>query len=170
MKMTVFWDITPCKSCRSWPAFQRCLLPPSSGRRVTHRPDGGGSTHLWNAGQFQRDCTEQCPRRLSFWKDVLITEAGTGNTAFKPKIGIFRSTFLWINLWLQWTAIVCLARCNWRYFHKLYELVFPLWNTPNYFKQIATPLRQYLVHVIIQIDNIRKWTANFYRAFFAGSV
>jgi hypothetical protein len=32
------------KSCRNRRTFQRCVLPPASGRRL----DDGGSTHLWH--------------------------------------------------------------------------------------------------------------------------
>jgi hypothetical protein len=32
--------------------------------RLIHRPDDGGSTHLWNVGQLQRDYTALHPRRL----------------------------------------------------------------------------------------------------------
>jgi hypothetical protein len=48
-------------SGRNWLTFQRCFLPPSSGR-----PDGG-SKHLCNVGQFLRDYTVQYPRRQSFF-------------------------------------------------------------------------------------------------------
>jgi hypothetical protein len=33
--------------------------------RLTHCPDDGGSTHLWNVGLLQRDYTTQYTRRLS---------------------------------------------------------------------------------------------------------
>jgi hypothetical protein len=41
----------------SRPTFQRCVLPPSSGRSLRH-------THFWNVGLL-RDYTVLCPRRLS---------------------------------------------------------------------------------------------------------
>jgi hypothetical protein len=34
--------------------------------RLSHIPDGGGSTHLWNIGQLQLDYTALHPRRLHF--------------------------------------------------------------------------------------------------------
>jgi hypothetical protein len=60
-----------------WPTFQRCVLPPSSGRwgslarndrwlyRLTHRPDDGGSAYLWNVGRHSIKNTAVHPRR--FW-------------------------------------------------------------------------------------------------------
>jgi hypothetical protein len=48
------------QSGRSSPTFQRCLLTPSSG---SHRPDVGGSKHLWNVGKLLPDYMAQQPRR-----------------------------------------------------------------------------------------------------------
>jgi hypothetical protein len=43
------------------------VLPPSSGRwvllMITHRPDDGGSTDLWNVGKLLPDYTALQPRR-----------------------------------------------------------------------------------------------------------
>jgi hypothetical protein len=55
MKMAVFWVVALC--------FKRSVLPPSSGRRVTHRPDDGGSTDLWNVGKPVPVYTALQPRR-----------------------------------------------------------------------------------------------------------
>jgi hypothetical protein len=40
--------------------FQRNFRSP-----LIHRPDDGGSTHLWNVGLLQREYTELYPRKLS---------------------------------------------------------------------------------------------------------
>jgi hypothetical protein len=47
------------QSSRSRPTFHRWVLPPLSGRWVTHRPGNGGSrpTHLLNVGLLVRDYT-----------------------------------------------------------------------------------------------------------------
>jgi hypothetical protein len=54
----------------SLPAFQKSLLPPSSGRfwcwrqyRPLNRPDDGGSTDLWNVGKLIPVYTALQPRR-----------------------------------------------------------------------------------------------------------
>jgi hypothetical protein len=62
--------------CHSTPTFQRCLLYPTWGQRVTMSlSDDGGSDHLRNAGP-QRDYTTQYLRRPSFaytwqWEPVI---------------------------------------------------------------------------------------------------
>jgi hypothetical protein len=38
MKMTVLWDVEPCSLVEVYRRFQRCILPPSSGCRVSVRP------------------------------------------------------------------------------------------------------------------------------------
>jgi hypothetical protein len=49
-------------SGRCLPTFQKCLLPPSSGRLRRHHPEGG-SKHLRNVGKFLPDYTAQHPRK-----------------------------------------------------------------------------------------------------------
>jgi hypothetical protein len=44
-KVMAFWDIAPY---------------------LSHRPDDGGTAHLWYVGLLQREYTAQFPRRLSF--------------------------------------------------------------------------------------------------------
>jgi hypothetical protein len=62
LKMAAFWYITSC-----------CLVEVDLRLRCaychhhqgTHRPNDGGSKHLWNVGKLLLDYTEQEPRRLS---------------------------------------------------------------------------------------------------------
>jgi hypothetical protein len=42
-KMIIFWDVVPCS--------------------LTHRPDDGGSKHLWNVGKFLPDYMAQHSKR-----------------------------------------------------------------------------------------------------------
>jgi hypothetical protein len=53
---SVFWDVEPCRLgvARRFKGSY-CLH---------HRPDDGGSTHLWNVGLLKRDYTVLHPRRL----------------------------------------------------------------------------------------------------------
>jgi hypothetical protein len=57
-KTTVFWDVAPCSLIEVYRRFRGayCLL--------MHRPDDGGSMHLWNVLQLLRDYTAQYPKRL----------------------------------------------------------------------------------------------------------
>jgi hypothetical protein len=75
----VFWDVAPCSLVE--PTFQRCLLPPSSGRWVNctrgtglryrnrldkvlpHRTDDESSKNLSNVGKLLPDYTALQPRR-----------------------------------------------------------------------------------------------------------
>jgi hypothetical protein len=65
LKIRAFRDMAP----RSRPTFQRCILPPSSGRS----PNDGGSTHLWNGVHRRRltsayRCRENLKLYFSFQK------------------------------------------------------------------------------------------------------
>jgi hypothetical protein len=55
------------QSGESLPTFQRCLLPPSSGRQIIahHRLYVGGSEHFWNVDKLRPDHTVQQPRTRS---------------------------------------------------------------------------------------------------------
>jgi hypothetical protein len=57
-KITVFWDIT------LWSIVleDRCFR---GSYYLHHRPDDGGSRHIWNVGLLQRGYTTRHPRRLS---------------------------------------------------------------------------------------------------------
>jgi hypothetical protein len=54
MKVRVFWDVALCSHVEGDRRF-----------RVNHRRDDGGSTHLRNGGQLQRDYMVLHPRRLA---------------------------------------------------------------------------------------------------------
>jgi hypothetical protein len=60
LKMIVFWDVAPCSLVDIDWRFRGvyCL-------HHRYRPGDGGSKHLWNVGQFLRDCTAQNTRRQS---------------------------------------------------------------------------------------------------------
>jgi hypothetical protein len=62
MKMTVFRDVAPCSLAEIDWLFR--------GAYCLHSDDGG-STHLWNTGQFLWDYTMQHPRRQSSSMGVL---------------------------------------------------------------------------------------------------
>jgi hypothetical protein len=47
-----------------WKKFMGRLLYAAFDDANPYRPDDGGSTHLWNVGQLQRDYTALQPRRL----------------------------------------------------------------------------------------------------------
>jgi hypothetical protein len=51
MKMTVFWDVAPCRLVETYRRFRgACLIAFT---------DDGGSKHLWNVGQFLKDYKTQ---------------------------------------------------------------------------------------------------------------
>jgi hypothetical protein len=50
MKIAVFWVVAPC---RSLPTFQRCLMPPSTGRRVIALMMGAASTSETSVNFYQ---------------------------------------------------------------------------------------------------------------------
>jgi hypothetical protein len=54
VKKTVFWDVAPCT-----------LVEADWRLTGVYCPDGEGSEHLWNVGQFLPDYTVQHPRRQS---------------------------------------------------------------------------------------------------------
>jgi hypothetical protein len=53
----VFWDVEPCSNVEVDRLFKGAYC-------LHHKGDDGGSTHLWNVGQLQRDYTALHPRRL----------------------------------------------------------------------------------------------------------
>jgi hypothetical protein len=53
----VFWDVAACSLVEIYRRFR--------GAYFLHRPDDGGSKHLWNVGLFLPDCLAQHPRRQS---------------------------------------------------------------------------------------------------------
>jgi hypothetical protein len=58
-KMTVFWDVAPCSLLEIDRRFRgACCLH--------DRCDDGGSKHLWNIGQFLRDCTATSQKAVIF--------------------------------------------------------------------------------------------------------
>jgi hypothetical protein len=80
------------QSGRSLPAFQRSLLPPSSGRWQGDRPDDGGSNYLRNDGKFLLHNTVLQPRRQpSTWESVVNL------TKFIQEFNwtLFQSSVLW---------------------------------------------------------------------------
>jgi hypothetical protein len=60
LKFRVFWDVAPCSHVAVDRRFRReyCLYH--------HRPDDGGSAHVWSVGQLQREYTAIHVRRLNF--------------------------------------------------------------------------------------------------------
>jgi hypothetical protein len=72
------------------PTFQRCMLPPSSGRY-----DGGG-THLWNVGRHLFDYTTVYPRRLWTSKYILYCRHIVHLFIFS-----FIFLFSWVIVWLH---------------------------------------------------------------------
>jgi hypothetical protein len=48
----VFWVVARCDMVKIGQHFRDSCLP-----------DDGGTKHMWNAGRFLRDCTEQRPRK-----------------------------------------------------------------------------------------------------------
>jgi hypothetical protein len=60
VKITVFWDVAPCSLAEVYQRFgDACCLY----HQGAHRPDDGGSKHLWNVGKLLPDYTSQVPRR-----------------------------------------------------------------------------------------------------------
>jgi hypothetical protein len=55
IKMTVFWDVAPCSLVEVCRRFR--------GSCSLHRPDNGGTTHIWNDGKLLPDYTPQHYRR-----------------------------------------------------------------------------------------------------------
>jgi hypothetical protein len=60
-KITAFWETAPCSLVEVGRRFRYayCLH-----HRDIHRPDNGGSTHLWNVGLLQREHMALYPRKL----------------------------------------------------------------------------------------------------------
>jgi hypothetical protein len=62
LKMTVFWDVAPCRLVEVYRRFRGAYC---FHHRGNHRPDDGGCKNLRNVGKFIPDNTAQQPRRQS---------------------------------------------------------------------------------------------------------
>jgi hypothetical protein len=66
--MAVFWVVAPCSLVEIHRRFRGSWF-----LHRTHRPDDGGSRHIWNDGELLTDCTAQQPRRQPSWWSNLIS-------------------------------------------------------------------------------------------------
>jgi hypothetical protein len=67
LKFRAFWDVAPCSLIgvdRRFRGTYRLHYQGDNSLFITHRPDDGGETHLWNVGPLQWDYMALYPRKL----------------------------------------------------------------------------------------------------------